>query len=193
MNAETWIGPAIVAASIAALVTVLGWYVASWREVRRDRRRRRERERDVQTALKAEIQHNVDALSDPDLDPMVVWKDVVNQMEADESYVPVVPSERNDAVFQALIGDISILPEPVIGPVVRYYNQVFAIDALIHDLRSDGFPERSQQQRIGLYTDYISLKLEARRMGEEATQALGRSLAQLNGVSSPDAVRSGRS
>lgn len=193
MNAETWIGPAIVAASIAALVTVLGWYVASWREVRRDRRRRRERERDVQTALKAEIQHNVDALSDPDLDPMVVWKDVVNQMEADESYVPVVPSERNDAVFQALIGDISILPEPVIGPVVRYYNQVFAIDALIHDLRSDGFPERSQQQRIGLYTDYISLKLEARRMGEEATQALGRSLAQLNGVSSPDAVRSDRS
>ncbi|MCE8006208.1 hypothetical protein [Aestuariivita sp.] len=193
MLPQDWIGPAIVAATIAALVTVLGWFVASKREVGRDRRRRRERERDVQTALRAEIQHYVDALSDPEYDPMVVWKDVVALMEADAEYVPMIPSERNDAVFQALIGDISILPEPVIGPVVRYYNQVFAIDALITDLRNDGFRALSQSQRIGLYTDYISLKLEARRMGNEATDGLSRSLANLNGVSSPGAARSDRS
>jgi len=193
MLPETWIGPAIVAAVIAALVTVLGWIVTGKREVDRDRRRRRQKERDVQTALRAEIQHNVDALSDPRLDPVSVWKDVVAMMEADETYIPVVPSERNDAVFQALIGDISILPEPVIGPVVRYYNQVFAIDALIDDLRADGFQTLAQSQRIGLYTDYISLKIEARTLGEDATQALTQSLAQLTGVSTPDAARSGQS
>lgn len=172
MLSESWIGPVIIAAAIAALINVLGWFVTGQREVRRDRRRRRERREDVQTALRAEIQHYVDILSNPDFDLRESWSEVVGQMETDDDYAPFVPSERNDTVFKTLLTDISILPETVIGPVVRYYNQVFAIEAMIEDLRSYKFDGMDQEQRIKMYTDYISLKLEALDLGKLATAAL---------------------
>ena len=176
MLSEEWIGPVIIAAAIAALINVLGWVVTGQREVQRDRRRRRERREDVQTALRAEIQHYVDILSNPDFDLRKSWAEVVAQMETDDNYAPFVPSERNDTVFKTLLTDISILPEPVIGPVVRYYNQVFAIEAMIEDLRSYKFDGMDQEQRIKMYTDYISLKLEALDQGKLATAVLDDSL-----------------
>ena len=81
MLSEEWIGPVIIAAAIAALINVLGWVVTGQREVQRDRRRRRERREDVQTALRAEIQHYVDILSNPDFDLRKSWAEVVGQMD----------------------------------------------------------------------------------------------------------------
>lgn len=162
--------PRVSAAVVAAIVVAAGWFVAGFRELRRDRRRRRERSIDVQTALAAEIQHYVDILKNPEFDLKSVWEDVVRRMEADDGYIPLIPSEKNDTVFQSILSDVQILPEEVIRPVVRYYNQVFAIEAMIEDLRSEQFRsiETPQQQRIEMYTDYISLKLEALRLGEQA-------------------------
>ncbi len=185
MLSEEWIGPVIIAAAIAALINVLGWVVTGQREVQRDRRRRRERREDVQTALSAEIQHYVDILSNPDFDLRKSWAEVVAQMETDDNYAPFVPSERNDTVFKTLLTDISILPEPVIGPVVRYYNQVFAIEAMIEDLRSYKFDGMDQEQRIKMYTDYISLKLEALDQGKLATAALDDSLISSAALRAP--------
>jgi len=192
MLSQEWIGPAIVAAVIAALINVLGWFVTGQREVRRDRRRRRERREDLQIALRAEIQHYMDILSNPGFNLRDVWAEVVGQMEMDEEYAPVVPSERNDTVFKTVLTDISILPEQVIGPVVRYYNQVFAIEAMIEDLRSFKFDGMDQEQRIKMYTDYISLKLEALDQGNQAIEVLNNSIAapQRAAVNSPGAARS---
>ena len=189
-----WIGPAIIAAVIAALINVAGWFVTGQREVRRDRCRRRERCEDLQIALRAEIQHYMDILSNPGFDLRDIWAEVVGQMETDENYAPFVPSERNDTVFKTVLTDISILPEQVIGPVVRYYNQVFAIEAMIEDLRSYKFDGMDQEQRIKMYTDYISLKLEALDQGNQAIETLNASIGAPHGaaVSTPDAVRSGQ-
>ena len=68
-----WIGPAIIAAVIAALINVAGWFVTGQREVRRDRRRRRERFEDLQISLRAEIQHYMDILSNPGFDLRDIW------------------------------------------------------------------------------------------------------------------------
>lgn len=65
-----------------------------------------------------------------------------------------------------------MLPEPVIAPVMAYYNQVFAVEAMIEDLRSDLFHNMDQVQRIAMYTDYIALKQEALVRGEIAMNAL---------------------
>lgn len=172
--------PRLSAALVGALVVALGWMVSSLRERGRDRRRREERSIDVQTALSAEIQHYVDILSNPEFDLKSVWEGVVRRMEADADYVPLIPSEKNDTVFQSILSDVQILPEQVIRPVVRYYNQVFAIDAMIDDLRSEQFRSSvtPQQQRIELYTDYISLKLEALRLGEHACAVISGNLDQ---------------
>ncbi|MCL3883691.1 hypothetical protein [Marivita sp. GX14005] len=185
--------PRFGAALVGAAVVALGWLVASARERGRDRRRRQERSIDVQNALAAEIQHYVDILGNPEFDLDGAWKDMVEKMDADESYVPLIPSERNDTMFQSILPDVQILPEGVIRPVVRYYNQVFAIEAMIEDLRSEHFRAgvTPQIQRIRMYTDYISMKKEALSLGKAACDALGDSL---NGrpVNSRGAGRSGR-
>ncbi len=193
MLGEAWIGPAIIAAAISALITVSGWILSGRRELASERRRRAERRADVQNAILAEIQHYVDILSNPDFDLNDTWESVVSDMEDDADYVPLVPSERNDTVFRAILPEIHVLPAQVIQPVVRYYNQVFAIDAMIADLRGNGFAGAHQDQRIKMYTDYVSLKIEAREQGQRAVRALNQSLNRPEAVSNPGADLSGRS
>lgn len=170
MAFEVWIGPVIIAASIAGVVNVLGWFVASCRDRLADDRRREEKCSDLSTALLAEILHYCDALNFFDLDD--VWETVVGEMEKDESYMPFVPSERNETIFRAILGDIHILPESVIQPVTWYYNQVFAIEAIINDLRSNTLRQEVQRKRIAAYTDYISLKKEELASADVAIKAL---------------------
>lgn len=51
----SWIGPAIVAALISGLVSLIGLYLGGWIAIRHEKRRRREKVRDFQIALRAEI------------------------------------------------------------------------------------------------------------------------------------------
>lgn len=180
------IDPRVQQAVVAGLFVAVGWIYNGHRNRLRERRRRREKMQDVQTALIAEIDHYVMSLKLFDLSAS--WGRIVGAMEDDAKYIPVVPSERNDTVFTALISEIHILPEPVIQPVVGYYNQVFAVDAIIDDLRSGLFREMDQVQRIGMYTDYIAMKQEALARGETALRALristGRMTDQVSGPSS---------
>ncbi|KIN61699.1 hypothetical protein Z945_2692 [Sulfitobacter noctilucae] len=175
MAVEAWIGPVIIAAAIAGLVNVVGWFVASLRDRRADDRRRREKQDDLATALLAEITHYRAALTFFDLDE--VWETVAEEMSENEDYVPFIPTERNDTIFSAILADIHILPEDVIQPVTRYYNQVFAIDAIIADLRSNALRSESRDIRLAVYTDYISLKKQALDDGNSAIAALSAHLS----------------
>lgn len=170
------IDPRVQAALIAALIVAVGWLYNGYQNRARDRRRRLERVQDVQTALLAEIEHYVQTLKLFDLN--TTWSRIVTAMEEDDSYIPIVPSERNDTLFKAVIAEIHVLPEVVIQPVMGYYNQVFAVEAIIEDLRSTLFHEMDQVQRIGMYTDYISLKKEALVRGEMASDALRHSMGK---------------
>ena len=187
--------PRFAAALVGAGVASVGWLMAGLRERGRERRHRRIRQEDLQVALRAEIQHYVDILGNPAFDLNEAWRAMVEVMEEDPDYVPLIPTERNDTVFQAMIADIHVLPEPAIQPVVRYYNQVFAVEAMIADLRADTFRDSTQGQRIKMYTDYISLKLEALQQGRVALDALNdglRATRQARKISSPVAGLSDR-
>lgn len=181
MNPEpdiTWIGavdPRLWQAVIAGAFLSFGWVYNGWQNRRADDRRRREKQDDIATALMAEITHYRDALTFFDLDE--VWDSVADEMAEDENYMPFIPSERNDTIFSAILADIHILPEGVIGPVTRYYNQVFAIDAIIKDLRSEPLGQESKATRISVYTDYISLKKQALVDGNSAIAALSAHLS----------------
>lgn len=185
------IDPRVQQAIIAGLFVAVGWVFNGYQNRKRERRRRLERMQDVQTALIAEIDHYVVTLKQFDLSAS--WSRIVTAMEEDAKYIPVVPSERNDTVFSALIAEIHVLPEPVIQPVVGYYNQVFAVDAIIDDLRSELFREMDQVQRIGMYTDYIALKQEALARGEAAVRALRKSTGRTAKPSSRGVALSGQS
>ncbi|KIN64353.1 hypothetical protein Z946_3244 [Sulfitobacter noctilucicola] len=175
MDFDVWIGPVIIAAGIAGVVNVLGWFVTGRRARLANEQRRREKQDDIATALLAEITHYRDALTFFDLDE--VWESVANEMAENEDYMPFIPSERNDTIFTAIVGEIHVLPEDVIQPVTRYYNQVFAIDAIIDDLRSTSFRQEPYRTRIAVYTDYMSLKKQAIEDGNSAIKALSAHLS----------------
>lgn len=168
--------PRVQQAIVAGLFIAVGWVVNGWQKRRSANRQRAQRCRDVQNALLAEIDHYVQALLLFDLNAS--WSRIVSAMENNQSYIPVVPSERNDTVFKATIADIHVLPDVVIQPVVGYYNQVFAIEAIVEDLRSELFRNMNQSQRIGMYTDYIALKKEALVRGKLAVEVLRNSTSR---------------
>ncbi len=176
MSFDPWLGPAVVAAGIAALVNLLGLIVTGRRLRGQERRRRLEREDDLRIALAAEVAAHVELLRLFDLDEQ--WRRIVGRMEAEPDYAPFVPSERNDTVFRALVAEIQVLPEGAIEPVVRYYGQLHAIEAVVGDLRSEVFRAMDQAERIAMYTDYIALKKEALARGEAAIDALRPSAAR---------------
>lgn len=174
---EVGLDPRVAGALIGALAVALGWLVTALRERAGVRRRRRQRERDVRMALAAEVKAYVAGLRDSD--PLERWREVTTRMEAEPDYVPMVPSERADTVFTALARELPVLPEGAIDPVVRHYSHLAVIEAFVEDLRSERYRGLSHRDRIEMYTDYISLKLEARRFGEAA-------VAALRGVPPPD-------
>lgn len=171
--------PRLTSALIGAGVVAAGWLVNAQRGRVEERRRRIERRRDVQTALAAEILPYVEALELFDLREH--QQRIVDKMRSDPDYLPVVPSERNDTVFNAILKDIHVLPETVIRPIVRYYSQLYAIEAIIADLRSDSFSTMRESQREAMYTDYIGLKMQALTLGRNAVSAIEAELAGQHG------------
>ncbi|NOX72719.1 MAG: hypothetical protein GXP03_03530 [Alphaproteobacteria bacterium] len=160
----------VTVALIGGFVVALGWFANAARDRRAERRRRIEKVRDVQTAIAAEIVPYLEALELFDLNQHLA--DMVDIMRGDGEYIPMVPTERNDTVFRAILPNIHILPEGVIRPVVRYYSQLFAIEAIIEDLRSDAFAAMGADRRETIYSDYISLKIQALNLGQQAVDAI---------------------
>lgn len=160
------------AAIIAAGVSVVGWFAVIYRDRANDRRRRFSRAFDIQTALRAEINHYVEALKSDQLE--TAWERITDKIkkEGRTKYIPFIPEERNDVVFQELIPDLSLLPQDVVEPIVDYYNQVFAISAMISDLRSDRYPTLTRQQRLEMYTDYMAMKNQALKKGRATLRVL---------------------
>ena len=170
MTPEVALDPRILAALIGGLVVAMGWVIASWRERGSARRTRLQREADLRIALGAEIEAHVKALRFFDLEER--WRRIVLRMEDDADYVPLIPITRANVIFTALIAEVQVLPQSAIEPMVRYYTQLQAIEAMVMDMRSVAFRRLAQDRRIAMYTDYISLTLEARELGELAITAL---------------------
>lgn len=148
-------------------------------------RARAERRDDVQRALVAEIKHYVQALQQFPLDD--AWEAMAPRIR--EGHVPVVPSENNATLFNAVVQDIHVLPKKVIDPVVKYYSQVNEIEAAISDIRSEyfrsGAAEDDKMRRHEMYREYLEVKLKALDYGLRALRALGASLDDVT-INTPD-------
>ena len=178
---SAWIGPAIVAALIGCLTTMLGWSV-SYRQLRSiESVKRKEKIVDYQTALRAEIRSYRARLCQADL--ATHRESVTKRMWADDSFTPFIPLEAPHLIFSEIAKDIHILPTQVIDPVVIFYSQLSVIAHLAVDLRSDAYGTLSKERKIGLYEDYIGLLVHALALSEQALATLDERLSNL--VSDP--------
>lgn len=173
---------------IAGLFLAAGWWVVAWQGRKRDAKLRADRVRDVQRAIFAEIRAYVAVL---ERDHIAEYgEQIAAQIETDPDYFPVIPTEHNDAIFRAIVGELHILPRDTVDPVVLYYSQLNAIGAMIADLRALDTTRIGTARAAAMYRDYISMKLGAIELGEGAMAAIQSNMDGTGRSSSPDGDRS---
>ncbi|MBV0913926.1 hypothetical protein [Anianabacter salinae] len=158
-------------AGLAGLVVAGGWFAGFLLREISQQIGRSERLRDYHRALYAEIMHNLDNLGSPD-DLREHAETVLASMELDEGFVPFIPHEKNDTIFKAVVSDLHILPRASIDPVVKYYSQVSAMDAMINDMRGEGYSSMTRERRAALYRDYIGIKINLIEFGNDALKRI---------------------
>jgi hypothetical protein len=171
---SAWIGPAIVAALIGCLTTMLGWSV-SYRQLRRlETSKRKEKIVDYQTALRAEIRSYRARFEH--MDPIAHRDLIVALIDADPSYTPFLPLEAPQLIFAEIAKEIHILPTEVIDTVVLFYAQTATVTQLTADLRSEEFNRLAGERKASLYEDYFSLLLHTRNLADQALERLDNDL-----------------
>lgn len=167
---DQYISPPAQQAMIAGLFIAIGWWVVAAQNRKRDSDLRSERVRDVQRAIFAEIRAYLAVLRRDDVG--VYGARIQQRILAEPGYFPVIPTENNDAIFRAITADIHVLPRDTVDPVVLYYSQLNAISAMIGDLRALNVEKIGAERAAGMYHDYISMKVEALELGEQALAAI---------------------
>lgn len=193
---DRFLSPQAQQAMIAGLFLAVGWWVVAFQNLRREAKQRQHRVRDVQRALFAEIRANVAALRREDLEHY--GEAIARRIEENPGFFPTIPTESNDAIYRAIIGEIHVLPRDTIDPIVLYYRQLDVIGAAIADLRVLDADRIGAERAADMYRDYINFRLEALDLGEDAMIAIAQDVdgtgrrATTPAVSNPDADRSGR-
>lgn len=192
---DNYLSPQAQQAMIAGLFLAVGWWVVALQNRRRDANLRAERVRDVQRAIFAEIRAYLAVLQRDNVGEYGAA--IKERVLTEPGFFPVIPTEHNDAIFKAIIGDIHVLPRDTVDPVVLYYSQLNAISAIISDLRELDVAKIGADRAAGMYHDYISMKIEALELGEQALEAIGANLngrgaAYLKKISNPASDRYGQ-
>ena len=158
-------------AIIAGAFVAAGWLVNGWRSRREAAALRAEKLRDYHRAIYAEIGATLANL----------WGDenlrksadaLTKRMEEDPAFVPLIPREHGDFVFNALVTDIHILPRRTIDPIVAYYSQIKAIGAHADNMRGEAFRAMTQDRRIKMYADYVEMKEQLLQFGVFANRLI---------------------
>ena len=171
---EAWVGPAIVAAFISGLVSLLVVQLNVRQERRTESIRRGERVRDFQIALRAEIMS--DLLNMREADRSQVLNDMTTAFANDPHYTPVAPRIANNLIFEAIVSEIHILPDAVISPIVHYARHRQTLERFIDDLRSPAYEALAQERHQLAYADYLATYDRLQELAEAAAKALDDSL-----------------
>ena len=179
MATGAWIGPAIVAAFISGLVSLLVVQLNFRQSRKSERLRRAEKIRDFQIALRAEIRSELSNLSSYDVQALLA--DVRSRYNDEAGYSVSVPRLTKHLIFQAIVGEIHILPDSVIDPVVLYARQRQAVESLVDDMREQSFRDLSKDRQLAVYEDYLRMGETWRDLAAQAGAALNEQLGSIAG------------
>jgi hypothetical protein len=174
---EAWIGPAILAAVIAALISVVGWFVTFRQSLQLEQRRRDEKVHDFMIALRAEIRGGLKGLEDFGKTDEILSR-IQENYDASEEYSVTVPSVTPHVIFEAIVSEIHILPEEVIDDVVLYYEQHNAIAQLAEDMRAERFNKLAPKYQMQMYEDYLHMRAYQRTLAVESIEKLETAIAE---------------
>ena len=177
---NTWLGPALIAAVISSLVTAVGWLVNYRTSLGLEKERRLEKVRDFQIALRAEIRSELHHLNEENLSAYL--KAVEDKYAQSKAYSAFTPRLARHAVYESLIGQIHILPESVIDPIILYARQRELLDQFAADMRSERFERLGQDRQLEMCRDYIAASRYLRQLAQDALSSVDASLDQKGGL-----------
>jgi hypothetical protein len=135
----------VTVAFMAALAAALSWLGNSAVAALLWYYNRRTKEIELVVALGAEINTAVETLSDY-ARPESASK-IVEGLQEDPDYKIFVPLDRDYFIFDRVKADISLLPEAVILPVVRFYDEVGGFDVLVTEFQAARFETLPAERR----------------------------------------------
>ncbi|MEO1492831.1 MAG: hypothetical protein AAFV19_11820 [Pseudomonadota bacterium] len=163
----------------AAVVAVAGWLVNDWLTRRTAAHHLLSKKIDYMRALSAEIKSYANSRWLPSEDLQRVKDALPGQFNppedaapGDPGYVPFVPSEKHDTIFEAIVHDIHVLPSRTIYPVVVYYSQIRSIRDLGSDMRSPEYAALSAERREALMRKYLDMVEYSYTQARKAIHAL---------------------
>ncbi|MFC6584639.1 hypothetical protein [Sulfitobacter aestuariivivens] len=158
-------------ALIAGLVIAIGWLTTAIFAELGKRRARAEKLRDYHKAIYAEIGNTLESLWVPNESEAYVAK-LIKKMKQDESYVPFIPREQHDHVYDAVIAEIDVLPRQTIDAIVAYYSLTKSLSALADDMRGETFRGLEAERRVAMYSDYVGMRKQAFVFGKYALRRI---------------------
>lgn len=170
---ELWVGPAIIAALVSALISAAGWFVTSWQAQRSEARRRGEKVHDFQVALRAEIASDLLGLQVGSRAEML--EALKKALDQNPSYRPIIPRLASNAVFGEVLRELHVLPAEVIAAVINYQRLRQSIELFVEDIRS--VSEVSGNRLLLMTSDYVDMLNRLEILAINAVAALERSLA----------------
>ena len=161
------------AAIIAGFVITTGWLTTAIFGELGKSRDKAEKLRDYHKALYAEIGNTLQVLWDRGKAEDEA-EAMVERMTADLDFIPLIPREHHDFVYDSLVDEIEVLPRITIDAVVAYYSLIKSIAAQAEDMRGDVFrsPDMAQERRILMYRDYFETRKSAFAMGQFALRLI---------------------
>lgn len=173
--AQGWLGPTLLAAT-----AVLSWLYGGWRKRVEERRLRNGKVLDIEKALRAEIEAHLHQLRRWEIEGRAAA--TVAQILAagdapDTRFVPLLPPERHDRVYSAMVSEVHLLSTETVRPVVLYYNQIALIGDMSEMLRSAAYAQISAERRAEAYAHYIKMKRAAVSFGDDAVTSLDRDIS----------------
>lgn len=178
---ELWVGPAIIAALVSALISAAGWFVTSWQAQRSEARRRGEKVHDFQVALRAEIASDLLSLEAGDRSEML--ESVASALANDAGYQPFVPRLAGNIVFEQVVKEIHVLPGDLIGAVIAYERLRQSIEHFVDDIRDAA--ELSPQRKLLMMGDYFDMLDRLEALARNAVSALDASLLNKQDAAQP--------
>lgn len=187
-------------AIIAGAVIAGGWLTTAMFSEFNRAEAKAERMRDYHKAIYAEIGNALYTLWDEGASESYAAS-IIERMRDDADFIPFIPRESHDHIYDAILDDIEVLPRQTIDAIVAYYGLAKSIAALADDMRGDRFRELPAERRIMLYEDFTAMRKQAFNFGQYALALIiafsngGASAADAEAarINSQDADRSGPS
>ncbi|KNG92527.1 hypothetical protein [Pseudaestuariivita atlantica] len=115
-------------------------------------------------------------------------RQMIEIMQANPGFVPMIPAQIEPPVFTAQAARLADLPPRPAAAIAAYYAQDALLRRFVADMRSQAFGQMAGERRVNMYRDYIAMRRAALQLAEEALAAVEKHVK----APRPRAARAGR-